>query len=132
MRLLKLVPDDTNVNFLKLRVPFYVVSTLLIVLSWALVFTKGLNLGVAFGGGQMISVTVEKSAEAPVADMGDNVAKLGYGEPVIQRFGKPNEVSIRLRLPEKAETDAALSDKMTQDVVAAVRQGHPDAWVDGV
>ena len=132
MRLLKLVPDDTNVNFLKLRVPFYAVSTLLIVLSWALVFTKGLNLGVDFVGGQMIRVTFEKSAEAPVAELRENVARLGYGEPVIQRFGKPNEISIRLRLPEKAESDPALSDKMTQDVVAAVREGHPDARVDGV
>lgn len=132
MRLLKLVPDDTNINFLKWRVPFYVISTLLIVLSWALVFTKGLNLGVDFVGGQMIRVTFAESAEAPVAELRENVAKLGYGEPVIQRFGQPNEVSIRLRLPEKAETDPALSDKMTQDVVAAVRAGHPDARVDGV
>lgn len=132
MRLLKLVPDDTNINFLKLRIPFYAVSTLLIILSWALVFTKGLNLGVDFVGGQMIRVTFEKSAEAPVAELRENVAKLGYGEPVIQRFGQPNEVSIRLRLPEKAENDPAVSAKMTQDVVAAVREGHPDARVDGV
>ena len=29
MKLLKLVPDDTNIRFLRWRVPFYVISLLL-------------------------------------------------------------------------------------------------------
>ena len=67
MKLLKLVPDNTNIRFLRWRVPFYIVSTLLIIASWGLVLTKGLNLGVDFIGGQMIRVTFAQSAEAPVA-----------------------------------------------------------------
>jgi preprotein translocase subunit SecF len=66
MKLLKLVPDNTNIHFLKWRVPFYVVSVLLMAASWALVLTKGLNVGVDFVGGQMIRVTFERSAAAPV------------------------------------------------------------------
>jgi preprotein translocase subunit SecF len=34
MRLLKLVPDNTNIRFLRVRVPFFVVSVLLIIASW--------------------------------------------------------------------------------------------------
>ena len=64
--------------------------------------------------------------------MENTLASLGYGEPVIQRFGAPNEVSIRLRLPDGANTDPAVSDKMTQQVVAKVRAEHPDARIDGV
>ena len=30
MKLLKLVPDDTNIKFLKLRIPFFVLSLVLI------------------------------------------------------------------------------------------------------
>lgn len=52
MKLLKLVPDNTNIHFLKWRVPFYVVSAILVIASWTLVFTKGLNYGVDFAGGQ--------------------------------------------------------------------------------
>ena len=37
MRLLKLVPDNTNIDFLRWRIPFYVVSALLIIASWGLV-----------------------------------------------------------------------------------------------
>ncbi|HCB78817.1 MAG TPA: protein translocase subunit SecF, partial [Erythrobacter sp.] len=51
MKLLKLVPDDTNIKFLKWRIPFFAVSILLIAASWALVLTKGLNYGVDFAGG---------------------------------------------------------------------------------
>ena len=51
MKLLKLVPDDTNISFLKWRVPFFAISVLLIAVSWALVLTKGLNYGVDFAGG---------------------------------------------------------------------------------
>ncbi len=132
MKLLKLVPDHTNIHFLKWRVPFYIVSMILIAASWGLVLTKGLNLGVDFIVGQMIRVTFERTAEAPVADLRQQVARLGYGEPVIQRFGKPNEISIRMKLPEGSADDAALADKMARTITADIRKNHADARIDGV
>ncbi|EGD58782.1 protein translocase subunit secF [Novosphingobium nitrogenifigens DSM 19370] len=132
MKLLKLVPDHTNIHFLKWRVPFYLVSMVLVAASWGLVLTKGLNLGVDFIGGQMIRVTFERSAEAPVGPLRDEVTKLGYGEPILQRFGKPNEVSIRMKLPEGAEHDPALADRMARTITADIRKNHADARVDGV
>lgn len=132
MKLLKLVPDHTNIHFLKWRVPFYVISMLLVAASWGLVLTRGLNLGVDFIGGQMIRVTFERSAEAPVGALRDEVTRLGYGEPEIQRFGKPNEISIRMKLPAGAEHDSTLSDKMARTITTAVRQAHADARIDGV
>lgn len=132
MKLLKLVPDNTNIHFLKWRLPFYIVSMILIAASWGLVLTKGLNLGVDFIGGQMIRVTFERSAEAPVGELREQVAKLGYGEPIIQRYGKPNEISIRMKLPEGADHDAALADKMARTITADIKQNHADARIDGV
>src|SRR6187551_891408 len=99
MKLLKLIPDNTNIRFLRWRVPFYAVSLLLMAASLTLVFTKGLNFGVDFIGGQMIRMTFVESSEAPVAELRDEVGDLGYGEPQIQQFSKPNEISIRMRLP---------------------------------
>ncbi len=132
MKLLKLVPDDTNIHFLKWRVPFYVVSMILIAASWGLVLTKGLNFGVDFVGGQMIRVTFERSPEAPVVELRNQVDRLGYGEPIIQRYGKPNEISIRMKLPEGADHDAALSDKMARTITADIKKNHADARIDGV
>lgn len=132
MKLLKLVPDDTNIRFLRWSTPFYVVSFLLMAASLALVFTKGLNLGVDFVGGQMIRVTFERSATAPVVELRDEVGALGFGEPIIQQFGKPNEVSIRMKLPEGSDDNAALADQMARKITAAIKSAHADARIDGV
>jgi preprotein translocase subunit SecF len=132
MKLLKLVPDNTNIRFLRWRVPFYVISLLLMAASLTLVATRGLNLGVDFVGGQMIRVTFQHTATAPVAELRGTVAKLGYGDPIIQQFGKPNEISIRMKLPEGSDGDAGLADQMARKITAAVKQGHPDIRIDGV
>ncbi len=132
MKLLKLIPDNTNIRFLRWRVPFYVISLVLMAASITLVATRGLNFGVDFVGGQMIRVTFEKSATAPVAELRKDVAKLGFGEPMIQRFGKPNEVSIRMKLPEGSEADHGIADAMARKITTTIKAEHPDARIDGV
>ena len=79
MKLLKLVPDNTNIKFLRWSNAFYVMSAFLIAASIFLVFSKGLNLRIDFVDGQMIRVTFTQSAEAPVAELRTQVAELGYG-----------------------------------------------------
>ncbi len=132
MKLLKLVPDNTNIKFLRWRVPFYVVSLILMAASWGLVLTKGLNLGVDFVGGQMIKATFVQTPTAPIAELRETIGKLGYGEPVIQQFGKPNEVSIRMKLPEGSDSNTDLANQMASKITTAIKAGHPDARIDGV
>ena len=133
MKLLKLVPDDTNIKFLKWRVPFFVVSIALIIASWALVALNGLNYGVDFAGGQEIRVTFVGEAEAPVGEIRETVdAVPTVDNPVIQRFGEPNQVSIRVVLPPEAEGDKEFADRMTQDITEALEADHPNLRIDGV
>ena len=132
MRLLKLVPDNTNIRFLRWRIPFYVISLLLMAGSWGLVLTSGLNLGVDFVGGQQIQVTFTQSEEAPVAELRERVGSLGYGEPVIQTAGEPDTVNIRYRLPPEVQEDAAASAAMTTRVTTAITDGFPGARIDSV
>jgi preprotein translocase subunit SecF len=132
MKLLKLVPDNTNIHFLGWRVPFFVVSALLIAASWALVLTQGLNLGVDFVGGQMIRVTFVGQADAPVSAMRGEIARLGYGDPIIQRFGKPNEASIRMKLPEGSDRHPDLANTMAEKITGTLKAAHPGVRIDGV
>ncbi|MXO89794.1 protein translocase subunit SecF [Pontixanthobacter aquaemixtae] len=133
MRLLKLVPDDTNIKFLKWRMPFYVVSVLLMIASWGLVLTQGLNYGVDFAGGQEIRATFVGEETAPVVELRDTVSALDEVEdPVIQRFGDPNQVSIRVKLPPEAEGVPEFADKMTVAITDAIKAEHPDVRIDGV
>lgn len=132
MPLLKLVPEHTNIHFLKWQWPTTILSVVLMIASWTLVYTEGLNFGVDFVGGQMIRVTFTQSQKAPVADLRGEIEKLGYGEPVIQTVGQPNQVSIRMRLPHGAESNPGLSDQMVKVIRADLKKNHPDSRVDGV
>ena len=131
MKLIKLIPDNTNIKFLRWRVPVFSISVLLMIASIALVATKGLNLGVDFVGGQMIRMTFVESSEAPVAELRQEIAELGYGEPSIQQFGNPNEIAIRMGLPEGYDDDPEIASEMATQIVSAVQDRYPDARLDG-
>lgn len=131
MRLLKLVPDDTNIKFLKFRVPFYGISVLLIIASWALVMVNGLNYGVDFAGGQEVRLTFSELQEAPIASLREQIGALGYGEPVIQRFGAANQVSIRVRLPETIEDTPGAATAIGNQVISTIESSYDNVVRDG-
>jgi preprotein translocase subunit SecF len=132
MKLLKLVPDNTNIHFLRWQWPFFISNILAMIAAVVLLFTHGLNLGVDFVGGQMIRATFVENTAAPVAQLREKVGSLGYGEPIIQQFGKPNEVSIRMKLPEGAEEHAELADAMANKITATLKETYPGVRIDGV
>ncbi len=122
MRLLKLVPDDTNIHFLKWRNVAMVLSLLLTIGSIVLVGVRGLNLGVDFVGGQMMRV--EFTNPPPLDQLRAKIDALGVGDATIQQFGSTKDVSIRTPLPEggKGAADAA-ANKLKAGILAA----YPDA-----
>lgn len=122
MRLLKLVPDNTNVNFMGWRNIALILSIVVTIASISLVAVRGLNLGVDFVGGQQIQVTFKQNA--PIEEVRSTVGSLGLGEASIQEFGNPKTLSIRMGLPEGGE-DAA--NKAASRVRAAIVAKHPDA-----
>jgi preprotein translocase subunit SecF len=127
MRLLKLVPDNTNIDFLRWRNVAMAVSGLLIAASIALIAVKGLNFGVDFAGGQVIRVTF---SQPPSLDrLRTEVAGFGLGEPSIQEFGSPREVSIRLPLPPGGEEGA---NAAASRVRTALTRLYPGARIDSV
>jgi len=132
MKLLKLVPDDTNIDFLKWRVFAFGISLLLMAASVGLVATKGLNFGVDFIGGQMIRATFTQVAEAPVSELRAKVATLGFGDPTIQRFGKENQVSIRMKLPDGADKNPELANAMAVKITNKLKADYPGVRIDGV
>jgi preprotein translocase subunit SecF len=90
---LRLIPDNTNYPFMKwakIRTP---ISLALIVLSFVLFFTVGLNVGIDFKGGTVIEI---QSSE-PVADIAairEKVGALEFGDVQIQGIGQPNQALI--------------------------------------
>lgn len=128
MRLLKLVPDDTNIQFLKWRKLAMVISILMIVASIALVAARGLNLGVDFVGGQSVRVEFPQ-AMPPIDEIRSKVAAIGLGEATIQQFGSDKAVSIRTALPEG---DKAAADRAGAQLVAGIKTAFPTATTGSV
>ncbi|WP_077147227.1 protein translocase subunit SecF [Sphingopyxis sp. KK2] len=128
MRLLKLVPDDTNIDFLRWRKFASFMSFFLVAVSIALVAYKGLNLGVDFVGGQ--SVRVEFSGTMPKIDeIREKVGEIGLGEPTIQQFGSDKAISIRTALPEG---DKEAADQAGEKLVAGIHKMFPTAKTGAV
>jgi preprotein translocase subunit SecF len=117
MKLLKLIPDGTNIPFLKWRVPVFALSVALILASVALVAVRGLNFGVDFAGGLMIEARFDKAV--PLDDLRGVVNRAGAGEGSLQTFGSAETVSIRLPLPPGDEEAVQAVVKRVQDAVKA-------------
>lgn len=131
--LLKLVPDNTNIDFLRYRWFAIAFSVVLVALAGFFIATRGLNLGVDFVGGQEIRATFTADAEAPVARLREELGALpDLGDPVIQRFGAANEVAIRLRLPPEVAEDTGAADRLAKRVVSALEANYPGVRIDGV
>lgn len=128
MRLLKLVPDNTNIDFLRWRKLASFMSFFLVAVSIILVAVKGLNFGVDFVGGQ--SVRVEFTQEMPKIDeIREKVGQIGLGEATIQQFGSDKAVSIRTALPEG---DKTVAERAGQQLVAGIRKAFPTAKTGSV
>ena len=125
MKLLKLVPDNTNVDFMRWRNWALVISILLTAASLALVAARGLNLGIDFVGGQVVRTTFAKPIE--VDTLRGQVNALGLGDASIQEFGGP--LSYQIRLPKPEGGDAAASQAVTKVRQLIVRT-YPGARVD--
>ena len=127
MRLLKLVPDNTNIDFMRWRNIALVLSILVTAASIALVFTRGLNLGIDFVGGQSVRVTFSQPPN--LDDLRTRVDSIGRGGSSLQESGGRNIIQVRMPLPEGGE--AAASQAATQ-VRQVITQRYPDARFDAV
>ena len=102
----RLVPDRTDIPFLRWRNGLFAFSAALAIISVVLLFAKGLNFGIDFEGGILIEVGSERPAD--ISDMRVTLGGLGLGEVSLQEFGSNTEVLIRIeRQPGDADAQQA-------------------------
>ena len=127
MKLLKLVPDHTNIDFMRWRNLAVILSTLATVASLAFTAYRGLNLGVDFVGGQLVRVTFAQPIE--VEKLRGEVLSLHLGEASIQEFGGPKTYQIRLPKPEGGDAAANVAATRVKDLIT---RDYPGARIDSV
>src|SRR3954471_685454 len=104
MRLLKLVPDHTNIGFVRLRYWAFGLTTLLTLAAAILVGVRGLNLGVDFVGGVLIEA---RFPTPPIVDaVRSEIDGMHVGDADVTTFSGAKVLSIRLPLPQSKDEGA--------------------------
>ena len=96
----KIIPVDSNYNFLNYRKKFYILSGIAIFFSLVLLFFKGLNLGIDFKGGTLIEISTQESNIAELR----NILSPNFNEVSLQEFGDENTIIIRLQNESNQES----------------------------
>jgi preprotein translocase subunit SecF len=87
---------NSRYNFMKKSKSFILLSLTLMAVSFFLLFTKGLNLGIDFAGGTLVQIKYE--GEAPISKMREALKNDEvFNGASITEFGSPDEVVIRIK-----------------------------------
>ena len=109
-RPIHLIPEKTNLDFIKYRFVSLSFSLILVFVSLIAFLFFGLNYGIDFKGGVLFEVRT-KSGNANISELRQNLNTLNLGEVSIQSFGKDTDVLIRI---QKQEGDEKIqSQKLT-------------------
>ena len=125
MKLLKLVPENTNLDFMRWRNLALALSLIATTVSIAFTIYRGLNLGIDFIGGQV--VRAEFVQPVHIDDLRSRVSHLGVGEASIQALGNDRTYQIRLPKPPGPET---ASNAVVSKLRAAIPKLYPGSRVD--
>ena len=115
MKTIKLIPDNTSIRFMRMRVIAFTFSGLLILASTVSLFGQGLNFGIDFMGGTLIEAAQED--EIDISALRSRLNNLGVAQVQIQEFGTSNDVLIRISGQKNA-----INAEENLSTVAAIRE----------
>ena len=101
LRPIRFIPDDTKIPFMVLSRFGFFLSGIICTIAVLLFVFVGLNVGVDFKGGTVITVRTEQAAN--LEDLRSRVNALGLGAAELQEFGSSHDVLIRLPAVEGGE-----------------------------
>jgi len=115
-----LIKETTHIDFLgpKRRKIALAISALVVIVSIASLFTRGLEFGIDFTGGILLEVGYPQTAD--LQSIRSNLAAAGFNDAQVQRFGADTDVMIRL--PPQIDIDP---DELRENLRATVAAGSP-------
>ncbi|MEF3082890.1 protein translocase subunit SecF [Luteimonas sp. SMYT11W] len=113
---LTLVPNDTRIDFLRLRHVWIAMFLLLFVGSFAVVGLKGFNFALDFTGGTAVNVRFDQPVG--VDDVRERLENAGISNAQVQTYGSGNDLLIRVR-GDETQTSVDGNTELAQNVLAA-------------
>ena len=114
--------SNTNIDFMGLRKPAWILSGVLLVLSLLFILLRGLNFGLDFTGGNIIEVGYPETADLNA--IRSTLASSGLPDASVQNFGTSRDVLIRIA-PQEGTDRAKLSQDVL-DTLSATTDGELD------
>ena len=118
---MQILKDKLNIDFMGKRKLALFISLVLIIISIAAMFMRGLNLGIDFTGGTLVEVGYAQAVELNVVRKA--LDENNFKDAIVQHFGTAKDVLIRLPVTETGDDKAELSNNVL-DALAAT--GTPE------
>ena len=107
MKTLKLIKQNTNIQFLKYKKITLFISIIFCLASFFSLFINGLNFGIDFKGGSLIEVRSEKNIN--ISNVRSRLSLLNLGDVQIQNFGSDKNVLVRVEASSSENNSTVLS-----------------------
>ncbi len=113
---MRLIKDKTSIDFLSpgRRKVALAISVLLVIVSFASLYQRGLEFGIDFTGGVLLEVGYDQPADLEA--IRGNLAAAGFEDAQVQLFGR--ETDVLVRLPPQGDTSEIVRQRL-QDTLAA-------------
>ncbi len=113
---MRLIKDKTSIDFLSpgRRKVALAISALLVIVSFASLYQRGLEFGIDFTGGVLLEVGYDQPADLEA--IRGNLAAAGFEDAQVQLFGR--ETDVLVRLPPQGDTSEIVRQRL-QDTLAA-------------
>lgn len=109
----------THIDFIGNRRLPVAVSVLLVIATFVLLFTRGLNFGLDFTGGTLVELSYAEPVQ--VAPVRKQLADSGVADAVVQHFGTSRDIMVRIPVSKDGN-----SSTLSNQVVEILRQNVGD------
>ena len=125
MPMLRLLPTDKTISFLKLKFLTGIFSVFLVAGSLLLWVVAGLNTGIDFRGGFVLEAK-SLSGPADIEGLRKSLGDLNLGDISLQEFGSESEVLIRIQSQDE-DAGNGLTD-VNKEAIKQVQQSISDSY----
>jgi len=110
---MEIIKPDININFVKKMWIGVVASwTMILIGIGSIMWHGGLNYGIDFKGGTLVELKF--NAPADISKIRQSLKEINLGDSVIQEYGSPDEIMIRLE--KSSEGKGSVADLVTESL----------------